>query len=215
MSSNTEQSPSLSDTPCPPRLKRFLNDLATKTNDPPLDLSEVDTRSTSNQIRSFSVASLSGLINQDQAYNPERDSFTYLETLLESLAVLGKLGSALDIISQRLPTEIYSLVDQTIDEVHERAELSQRSTFYAPGVRPSSVYIFATEDGTADISVAVTASALRLAALESMERQTDHEILRDLFWTLYSKLDAVTQGLRVVYEVSNRIGAVRHHVQIS
>ncbi|KAL5535762.1 SEC8 [Sanghuangporus sanghuang] len=206
---STEQSPSLSGSSCAPRLKKFLNDLATKANDPPLDPNEVDMRCNSNQSRSFSVASLSSLINREQAYNPERDSFTYLETLLESLAVLGKLGSALDIISQRLSTEIYTLVDQTIDEVHERAELSQRSTFFAPGVRPSSVYVFAIEDGSAGMSMAVTASSLRLAALESMERQTDHEILRDLFWTLYSKLDAVTQGLRVVYEVSNRIGSRR------
>ncbi|THH02605.1 hypothetical protein EW026_g281 [Hermanssonia centrifuga] len=33
--------------------------------------------------------------------------------------------------------------------------------------------------------------------------------MKDLFWTLYSKLDAVAQGLRVVYEVSNRIGLRR------
>ena len=34
------------------------------------------------------------------------------------------------------------------------------------------------------------------------------ETLRDLFWTTYSKLDAVLQGLRVVWEVASRIGGV-------
>lgn len=34
------------------------------------------------------------------------------------------------------------------------------------------------------------------------------ETLRDLFWTLYSKLDAVLQGFRVSYEVSMRITEV-------
>ena len=53
------------------------------------------------------------------------------------------------------------------------------------------------------------ASTLRLAALEMSTKRMDQEVLRDLFWTLYSKLDAVAQGLRVVYEVSNRIGSVR------
>ena len=62
------------------------------------------------------------------------------------------------------------------------------------------------------MTLSVTASSLRLAALESVEKQVDHEVLRDLFWTLYSKLDAVTQGLRVVYEVSNRIGSVRAYL---
>lgn len=52
------------------------------------------------------------------------------------------------------------------------------------------------------------ASYLRLAALELSTKRADQEIMRDFFWTLYSKLDAVAQGLRVVYEVSNRIGSV-------
>jgi len=55
------------------------------------------------------------------------------------------------------------------------------------------------------------ASKLRLTALESSTKHADHEILRDLFWTLYSKLDAVMQGLKVVYEVANRIGSVSLH----
>jgi len=55
----------------------------------------------------------------------------------------------------------------------------------------------------------VDASRIRLASLEYSAKKTDHEILRDLFWTVYSKLDAVLQGLRVVYEVANRIGSRR------
>ncbi|THH09197.1 hypothetical protein EW145_g2188 [Phellinidium pouzarii] len=195
MPSSAEQSPSLSSSSCPPHLRNFLIELSTRSNDPPLDYSEPGSKS-----------------GPEQSHSPEGDSFGYLETLLESLAVLGKLGNALDVVSQRLPTEIYSLVDQTIDEVHERAEMSRRLTFYAANVqgRPSSVYIFIGEAGSSDMSASILdANSLRLAALESMEKQADHEILRDLFWTLYSKLDAVTQGLRVIYEISNRIGSRR------
>lgn len=209
---NSEQSPSLSSSSCPSRLKHFLDDLATKPNDPPLDLNEPDLKSTTSHAQTASLNNIATISNQvDQTQNPEADSFAYLEILLESLAVLGKLGSALDVVAQRLPTEVYSLVEQTVDEVHERAELSRRSTFYSSSIqgRPSSVYVFAGDHGSADLSSsALDASALRLAALEPSEKRSDYEVLRDLFWTLYSKLDAVTQGLRVVYEISNRIGSV-------
>ena len=53
------------------------------------------------------------------------------------------------------------------------------------------------------------ATVLRLTALESSTKVLDQEILKDFFWTLYSKLIAVSEGLRVVYEVANRIGSVR------
>jgi hypothetical protein len=52
--------------------------------------------------------------------NPEEDSFTYIESILESLAYLGKLGVALDSVLQRNPLEIYNLVENTATEVDER-----------------------------------------------------------------------------------------------
>lgn len=160
--------------------------------------------------------------NSDSSRNPESDSFTYMEMLLESLAVLGKLGSGLDTITQRLPIEIYSLVEATIDEVNDRTEFSKRlanlsSTAAVVGpAQAASAYIYVhgkskrppiAGRGLESERVEM-AMSLRLAALESSAKEADHEVLRDLFWTLYSKLDAVMQSLRVVYEVANRIGAV-------
>lgn len=52
--------------------------------------------------------------------NLELDSFAYLEGLLESLGVLGKLGVGLDAVSQRVRTEVYNLVESTLEEVEER-----------------------------------------------------------------------------------------------
>lgn len=52
--------------------------------------------------------------------NPETDSYIYIENLLEALAVLGRLGQALDTVAQRAPGEIFALVDGTLDEVEER-----------------------------------------------------------------------------------------------
>ena len=141
--------------------------------------------------------------------NPENDSFAYMEMLLESLAVLGKLGNALDNVAQRLPGEIFTMVETTLEEVSERAEYSKRGSVFAStsSIRPES-----TSDSTSGNRPHGTrnSSSLRMAALESSAKESDHEILNDLFWTVYSKLDAVSQGLRVVYEVANRIGSVSH-----
>jgi len=169
-----------------------------------------------------SLPSYSNLINgltvgNTQSHNnPEMDSFIYIETLLESLAVLGKLGSTLDIVAQRLSGGIFSLVETTIDEVGERAEYGRRTSLLtAHTANPTSntqIYT-SVNSGPAGTSVGgifsrgagptLDTSKLRLTALESSTKHADHEILRDLFWTLYSKLDAVMQGLKVVYEVAN------------
>lgn len=52
------------------------------------------------------------------------------------------------------------------------------------------------------------ASLLRLTPSETSGLANSVETLRDLFWTLYSKLDAVIQGFRVGYEVAGRIAEV-------
>ncbi|KAG6860246.1 hypothetical protein C0995_013739 [Termitomyces sp. Mi166 len=194
----------------PSRQARFLSELAIKPNEPPIDLSDVSVGN--GQPLSSNLASSS-----NATANPEANSFAYMETLIESLAVLGKLGSALDNVAQRLPSEIFSLVETTLNEVEERAEYSRRATVFGLGEtsgRTEGPYIFTSEDSTVgsptpDKGNFLRASSLRLAALESSSKRVEHEILKDLFWTLYSKLDAVAQGLRIVYEVTNRIGSRR------
>ncbi|KAG6336133.1 hypothetical protein ID866_2943 [Astraeus odoratus] len=210
------------------RLTRYLDNLAARPNDPPHDLNDLNFRNNvTNQDTSPAApfpttggtpagTSSSQLVHA--SVNPEADSFGYIETLLESLFILGKLGNALDVIIQRLPSEIYAVVEATVNEVEERAEQLKRSSVILGngyGNKSEGGYIFATgvesvQSFVGSTGVATTrASALRLAALESSAKHTDQEILRDLFWTVYSKLDAVTQGLRVVFEVSNRIGSRR------
>ncbi|KAG0704359.1 Sec8 exocyst complex component-specific domain-containing protein [Suillus ampliporus] len=191
------------------RLSRFLNSLALRPNDPPHDLSESNFRSNAS-VQDLSSSSL-----------PSAPLFAYIETLLESLAVLGKLGSALDIVAQRLQGEIYSLVECTLDEVEERTEESKRVSVFGAaslGRRSEGGYVFVANDPVGITLDGIVPSvptkgillrtfSLRLAALESSTKQVDQETLKDFFWTVYSKLDAVTQGLRVVCEVANRIGS--------
>lgn len=209
------------------RLNRFLNDLSTRTNEPLYDVNDQTTSNTttSGHPSTLPVSSSSHPPNSVNL-NPEADSFTYMETLLESLAVLGKLGSALDNIAQRLPGEAFSLVEATLCEVEDRAEYTKRQNAGAgPGSgaalgKSDTVYLFAADGKATPLGPPTTVSnkakgppvkpsMLRLSALESSAKHMEHEVLKDLFWTLYSKLDAVAQGLRVVSEVANRIGSVR------
>ncbi|KAI0307673.1 Sec8 exocyst complex component-specific domain-containing protein [Multifurca ochricompacta] len=229
------------------RLTRYLQDLALRPNDPPGDID--DSKMGSSGLGKFastspsystsggpssvtSFPSLSNLTNVSQSqnqWNPETDSFTYIEALLESLSVLGKLGSGLDTVAQRLPNEMFALVNSTVDEVSERAEYNRRTSLSFgnnAGPKGHSTYVVTSKPAVTgglplDISSMlvdanpvghsplISPLQLRLTALESSAKHEDHEILRDLFWTLYSKVDAVMQGLRVVYEVANRIGSRR------
>jgi exocyst complex component 4 len=210
----------------PSRLKRFLVDLALRPNDPPHDLNDpgypanctgMPSGLSSASFPNLASTSASALQPALSTRNPESDSFAYIETLLESLAVLGKLGNALDVIAQRLPGEIFSLVETTLEEVGERAEYGRKGSMFigTVPVRLQGGYTYSFGDSTTVINAGIPpmgglleSSCLRLTALESSSKQVDHEILKDLFWTVYSKLDAVSQGLRVVFEVSNRVGSV-------
>ncbi|KAG9018863.1 hypothetical protein FRB90_008800 [Tulasnella sp. 427] len=196
----------------PPKLTRFLNNLALRpSNENPYDLAEDSelskiTPSTSTQVTSSTSALFAKRQSVAVSQNPESNSFEYIETLLEALAVLGKLGGALDAVAQRLPIELFSLVEATIEEVRDRSDLGKRASLNLQTTSRSS-QLWIAPNGSSSLKEA--ASALRLAALEAHTGRMDREPLKDLFWTLFSKLDAVLQGLRVVYEVSNRIGSRR------
>ncbi|KAI0756775.1 Sec8 exocyst complex component-specific domain-containing protein [Daedaleopsis nitida] len=244
---STEQRPLSVSSPISPtarstRLTKYLDDLAVRPNDPPFDVNDTGFRKSLSGTGSTGYGSLGALsslasTSNNQPRNPEADSFAYIETLLESLAVLGKLGTGLDIVAQKLPGEIYSLVEATVEEVSERAEYGRRSsvigmdTASATGGRPADLSLLATPAitsnalGIAGVAVAAAlhgsttgarraildAINLRLTALEASTKVLDQDILRDFFWTLYSKFIAVSEGLRVVYEVANRIGSRRDY----
>jgi len=184
-----------------------------------------------------SVDSL-GLFDSDAALdqyeqNPEIDSFLYIEMILESLAKLGNLGFALDVVTQRLPIELHALVDATIDQVDQRNTALRT---FSLALRPESLILssssalarsFAPEQpGKTDsfrssfsnvVGDRPLSTMMRMTAVESSALQRDTETMRDLFWTLFSKLDAVLQGHRVLYEVVTRITQrppSRHHTDM-
>ncbi|KAI0778405.1 Sec8 exocyst complex component-specific domain-containing protein [Trametes elegans] len=230
------------------RLAKFLDDLTLRPNDPPFDVNDTNYRHSFSGTGSglagmpasastSALASLASASTHPQPRNPEADSFAYIEMLLESLAALGKLGTGLDIVAQKLSGEIFSLIEVTIEEVSERAEYGRRGSMIGmmdPGSstgRSSNLSMLSTTVmasnalGIAGVAVAMAlqgsqiharrmvldATNLRLTALESSTKVLDQDILKDFFWTLYSKLIAVSEGLRVVYEVANRIGSRRDY----
>ncbi|WFD43953.1 Xaa-Pro aminopeptidase [Malassezia psittaci] len=203
----------------PTKLARFLHVLATRiytgadpdiTHDRDHDIltSEHHTGDPMSWSATFTAA-------KDRSPNPEQDSFLYLEMLLDSLARLGKIGYALEIVTQRLPFEVHQLVDTTIDEVDRRHDLTRYATSQSVNTEsvlfaPSTLTASFLYDGRPRKSFSL-ASAAQLNVQPSTNQQEnsalqrDMETMRDFFWTLFSKLDAMLQGHRVVQEVATSI----------
>ncbi|WWC87558.1 uncharacterized protein L201_002448 [Kwoniella dendrophila CBS 6074] len=216
------------------KFSRYLNHLAAKpSHDPLLDYMDSDlnsapdipaithSRAGSNNIgQAGSHGSLSSLLGpshgQGESNNPEADSYAYMETLLEALSAMGKLGSALDMISQRVPGEIHALVETTLDEVEERSEArreeidsSLRPTSFL-GPSPDSLISTRPDSSLKRRSLFAPGETHRIEISLGATGPPQHAaILRDLFWTLYSKLAAVLESHRVIYEVARWISSRR------
>ncbi|KAI8915401.1 Sec8 exocyst complex component-specific domain-containing protein [Powellomyces hirtus] len=55
-------------------------------------------------------------ITEDLETNPETDSFHYILCLVEALFLLGRLREALELVRDRLPIELYYVVERTVQE---------------------------------------------------------------------------------------------------
>lgn len=94
------------------RFSRYLDGLAMRPSpDPVVDFMSPDVDPSSTDLPVEVKTEIS---------NPEADSYSYIESLLEALFVLGKLGHALEVVTQRVPGEIHALIELTLDEVEER-----------------------------------------------------------------------------------------------
>lgn len=151
--------------------------------------------------------------------NPENDSFAYIESILESLAHLGKLSVALDSVLQRTPLEVYNLVESTVLEVDERSnDPTRRNSLRLAGASPKMLYagtFSSASSQQAAYSLLLRSSASLSSGSEKEDARAqatlvemNTEVLLDLFWTVFSKFDAVLQGFRVLNEVVNRITSV-------
>lgn len=107
--------------------------------------------------------------------HPESDSFSYIKHIVLALRSLSQVHRAIDTLSQRLPLEVYQLVDKTINEVESRHSIDLRNL----GRRRREQ---------------------RNAFDGSGRHEANAEVLADLLWTLYSKLAAVLGGHRIIHD---------------
>ncbi|KAK8034332.1 Sec8 exocyst complex component specific domain-containing protein [Apiospora rasikravindrae] len=110
---------------------------------------------------------------EDPAKNPEADTFWYVSLLVEALNKLGRLEGAVDNLKQRLPVELFSIVNETINEVDQR---------HPSSLRGGSL----SHEG--------------LHMYGSRETQMRADVIYDLLWTLYGKFEAIAEGHRVFHE---------------
>lgn len=111
---------------------------------------------------------------EDTSRNPEADSFYYIQLLIESLNKLGRLDIAVNSIEQRLPVELFRVVEKSNIEVDQRHPSTARGGFKN------------TRD---DVEPAI------------IENDGRGAVISDLLWTLFAKFEAIAEGHRVLHDV--------------
>ena len=117
-------------------------------------------------------------MQEDASRNPEADTFYYIQLLVESLNRMLKLDVAVDAIEQRLPVELFRVVERSHSEVEQRHPSTMRNSAAARN-RPQG--LMTEPDGE------------RKATLE------------DLLTTLYAKFETIAEGHRVLHDVTAAI----------
>ncbi|KAG5983218.1 exocyst subunit [Claviceps digitariae] len=110
---------------------------------------------------------------EDPMKNPEADTFHYIGLLVEALNKLGRLQNAVETLKQRLPVELFSVVNETTNEVDQRHPSSLRGA----AAKADGVFVY-----------------------NSRDTQMRADVIYDLLWALYGKFEAIAEGQRVFHE---------------
>ena len=116
-------------------------------------------------------------IVEDPMRNPEADTFYYIGLLVEALNKLGSLETAVNTIKQRLPVELFAVVNDTNSEVDQKHPTSLRG-----GLKASQ--------GNQAFG---------------KENSIRADVIYDLLWTLYSKFEAISESHRIFHDVVKSI----------
>ncbi|ETN40636.1 uncharacterized protein HMPREF1541_04915 [Cyphellophora europaea CBS 101466] len=119
------------------------------------------------------------VMEEDASKNPEADTFYYIHLILESLNKLGHLEEAVLRLEQRMPVELYRVVEKTNSEVDGRY--------------PSHVRGQLNKDKRTTMTMRVDDGR--------------SQVLSDFLWTLYAKFEAVAEGFRILHEVVSGLAA--------
>ncbi|GFF64460.1 probable exocyst complex component sec8 [Aspergillus lentulus] len=109
---------------------------------------------------------------EDASRNPEADTFYYIRLLIEALNKMGHLDIAVDRIEQRLPVELFAVVDKTNAEVDAR--------------HPNLGGGLSSRDSKTSLPT------------EAIEKRG--HVLTEFLWTLYAKFEAIAEGHRVLHD---------------
>ncbi|KAJ4302236.1 exocyst subunit [Collariella sp. IMI 366227] len=112
-------------------------------------------------------------VAEDPHKNPEADTFYYVTLLVESLNRLGRLESAVDTLKQRLPVELFTVVNETINDIDQKHPSSLRGG--SSGSHGLHIY-------------------------GQRETRMRADVIYDLLWSLYGKFEAIAEGHRVFHE---------------
>jgi Xaa-Pro aminopeptidase len=112
---------------------------------------------------------------EDASRNPEADTFSYIQLLIEALNKMGHLDTAVDRIEQRLPVELFAVVDKTNAEVDARYPTPNRT--------------YSSHDNQLKSN------------LPTRNIEERGHVLTEFLWALYAKFEAIAEGHRVVHDV--------------
>jgi len=112
-------------------------------------------------------------MTEDASKNPESDTFYYIQMIVEALNKRGYLEELVTRIEQRLPVELYKVVERTNNEIDAKYPSVLR------GQERKS----------------------KRGAFILQASENDSKVLSDFLWTLYAKFEAIAEGHRVLHEV--------------
>ena len=124
-------------------------------------------------------------MQEDATRNPEADTFYYVQLLIESLNKMSRLDVAADRIEERLPVELFKVLERTLGEVETR----HPQALMGSGARSRG------QQGL------LTLGEKGVGGIDAEQKLT----LEDLLATLYAKFEAIAEGHRVLYDVTAAI----------
>ncbi|KAE8553102.1 hypothetical protein EYB25_004481 [Talaromyces marneffei] len=110
---------------------------------------------------------------EDSSRNPEADTFHYISLIIEALNRMGNLDIAVDRIEQRLPVELFAVVDKTSAEVDAR--------------HPNLARTLLSQDNKSGLPTEIN--------------EQRGPVLTEFLWNLYAKFEAIAEGHRVIHDV--------------
>lgn len=111
-------------------------------------------------------------MQEDTTRNPEADTFYYIQLLTEALNNMSRLDVVIDAIEQRLPVELFRVVERSHNEVEQR---HPNTTHSATRTRPETLSL---NDGLGE---------------------QHNATLNDLLNTLFAKFEAIAEGHSVLH----------------